>query len=132
MFSGPVGELTTRRCVTSKGGRNLCKINSKDIVQKESCPLERRQPLERQHKRKGDVLDFIVFNSRLRKPRADICQALPLRRFELVQAQTSYYTPEECLRLAGFEIRIHPANECFLDNIFGIRNRAQHAVCNAH
>src|SRR5262245_4187241 len=69
---GTAGELSASGGTALDRHRDLLKINPEYVVEQEGGAFERREPLERKHKRQGDVLFLIFLDDRLRKPRADV------------------------------------------------------------
>ena len=80
--------------------RDLLKADPEHVVQQEGGALERREPLEREHQRQGDVFLLVLLDDRLGKPRADIDFALAPRRFELIETQPRDRAAKERLGLA--------------------------------
>ena len=113
--------------------RDLLEADPEDVVQQEGGPLERREPLERQHQRQGDVLLLLgLLDHRLGKPRADIDLAPAPRRLELVEAEPRHGAAQEGLGLAHrAAVGAHPADERLLHHVLGVGDRAEHAVGDA-
>src|SRR5262245_10923870 len=71
---GAGGELPASGRAALDRHRDFIKIDPENVVKQEGGTFERREPLERKHKRQGDVLFpfVILLDDRLRKPRADV------------------------------------------------------------
>ena len=83
MAARPGGELPAGHGAAADGGGDFLEAEAEDVVQQEGGALQRRQALQRQHQRQGDVvgLRLRLLDQRLGQPGADIGFAADPRGF---------------------------------------------------
>ena len=121
MFARARRELPACGDVSFEGLCYLAERDPENIVKQECHALERREPLECQHKRKSNVVLFFFCHDRIRKPGAEVGLTQSACGFELVQAEPGNGPTHEGLGLANLAaIDRYPASERLLYDVLGI------------
>ncbi len=132
-------QLATGHSIAIKHTPDLLKAHIEHVMQKKSCPLQRRQSVKRQHQCQCDIVAavFFILDKWLRQPCSGIGFASYACRFQMIERKTADHTRKPALRLTdGCTIRSTPAQPCILHNVFGScigfdRMNETQAHCNA-
>jgi hypothetical protein len=107
-------------------------VHVEDVVEQERRALEGGQPLEREQQRDRQIIGEAfggLGDDRLGQPRADVFLAPVAGRLHAIEAE-----PRHDAREVGAWLRdrravdVAPAQECVLDDVFGLGDRAEHAI----
>src|SRR5262245_57907302 len=137
MNSGARRELTARSFAALECARYFGEVETEDIVQEETRPLQRGKSFEQQHQRDGNVVcqidrplaveDFA--DHRLGQPLANVNLASRLRRLHTIEAEPRHHSAEILARLLDrCAVCRMPAQIGILHDVFGLGARAEHAV----
>ncbi len=135
MVAGSAGKLPASRRIAADGFGNLVEVLAENIVQQECGSFEWRKPLQRHHQGQCDVIIRLVFTRveyRFRQPASHISFPSNARRLQMIKAEPRDGTHQEGFFIAhGRPVGLVPANEAFLNDIFRLRDRSEHAIGNA-
>ena len=132
------GKLPARRLAPLQCRGHFAEREIEHVVQQEGSPLERRQPVERQEQRDGQILGQLRaavgrercrVDNRLRQPGTDVLLAPCARRGQHVETNSRRRGHEKRSRVRHFvAVGRMPAQVRLLHRVLGVGHRPEHAV----
>jgi hypothetical protein len=133
------GKLPARSLAPFECGGDFAEREIEHVVQQEGSPLERRQPVQHQQQRYGQILGQLGaavgregrgVDNRLRQPGTDVFFMPRARRSQYIEANPRRRGHQKRPRVRHFAaVGRMPAQAGLLHRILGVGDRAKHAVC---